>query len=60
MAKNIPVVAMNVGALPEILGKHGILCSTYDELVEKTILLLNNRQLAEKISHNSRQRVENV
>lgn len=60
MAKNIPVVATKVGALPEILGNKGLLCKNYGELIDKTSNLLLNKGLRDKISKGSRKRARKL
>jgi len=47
MVKRIPVVAMNIGALPEILGLRGYLCGSEHEFVEKVVYVLMHRRETE-------------
>jgi len=42
MAKNIPVIGINTGAVPEILGDKGIICRSTTELVQSTIKVINH------------------
>jgi len=61
MACERPVVASNVGGLPEIIddGKNGMLVDVGDHkaIAKKISIILKNRVLAKKISSNARQKI---
>lgn len=58
LAKNIPVISPNIGAIPEIIGNNGIICQTKKELVHQTIKLLDNPRLINKVAKNARLRTK--
>ncbi len=62
MAAEIPIIATNVGALPEIIenGKQGILVKPKNSqiLAEKIFWLLNNEQKARNMGSQARQKVK--
>ncbi len=62
MAAEIPIIATNVGAIPEIIkdGKNGILIEPKDSKViaEKIIWLLNNQEKAQKIAFKAKENLK--
>lgn len=60
MACGKPVVASNVGNVPEVVenGKNGLLFEygNFNDLAEKTIFLLQNKEYREKLGENGRER----
>ena len=62
MACKKPVVASNVGGIPYVVedGKTGLLfkCSNTEDLAEKTIILLKNKELREKMGKAGRERAK--
>jgi len=62
MASELPIVATNVGGLPEIIkdGVNGFLVEPKDpeQIAEKVLLLLEDDQLRDKLSRNNRKEVK--
>lgn len=58
MAKGIPVVANNIGALPEILGSCGYLCDTEKEFIERVIWIANNTSEYDRMRQVSHERIK--
>lgn len=61
MASGLPVVARNAGALPELVhdGENGYLFEgNVEDLSQKIIKILQNKELKEKMSKNSREMVQ--
>lgn len=57
MAKEIPVIATRIGALPEILGKFGSLGKSRRQFVNETIRNMTNLKFAKKRMYGARKRV---
>jgi len=62
MASGLPIVATKVGGLPEIIkeGDNGFLVEPKDsvEITEKVLLLLQGKELRQRIAKNNRQRAK--
>lgn len=62
MASGLPIVATKVGGLPEIIkeGDNGFLVEPKDsiEIAEKVLLLLQGKELRQRIAKNNRQRAK--
>ncbi|MEM4507048.1 MAG: glycosyltransferase family 4 protein [Acidilobaceae archaeon] len=58
MASGVPVVAMRVGGLPEVIshGESGLLASSLQEFVKYTMVLINDESLRKKLAVGALQR----
>lgn len=57
MSMNIPIVAMRVGALPELLGKTNFLCNNANEFIDTAVKVLKDVKKAKERSKGGRKRV---
>lgn len=59
MACELPIIATNGGALPEVVGNAGLIVNTGDSkaIAEKISLLFNDKQLAENYGSKARMRI---
>ncbi len=61
MAAGIPVIATNVGGIPDFLhnGETGLFCEIHNpkSIAEKVKILLENKELVQKITANAKEMV---
>jgi hypothetical protein len=59
MATGRPVVALNVGGIPEVIGDAGFTVKNTEELIYKVKELLNNRKECVSVGRNANKRAKN-